>query len=90
MRADALIIPDMKTKEIIRDPLTIEFVKEVQEYADACGLKLATVADKAVGNSKLFSRYDDGSDISYHQRVRVRSYIAANPPKKPQSDEVAA
>ena len=62
-------------------PLALrEFVAEVQSFAKAKGWSVATVTDRACGNSKMIPRIFDGGSCTFDQADRVRQYMAYNPP----------
>lgn len=66
-----------------RPPALREFVSDVQAFAKAKGWSVATVTDKACGNSKLIQRILDGGSCTFDQAAKVRDFMENNPPPNP-------
>ena len=58
-------------------------IKMVEAFAARSGLATSTVCERAVGNSRLYSRLMNGGTCSLRVADRLSEYIAAN------SEEVA-
>ena len=56
-----------------------EFIIEARRYADARGIKLATLGTYAVSDKTLFARLENGGDCRVKTINRVRAYMAQNP-----------
>ena len=64
-----------------------ELLRDIQAYADTCGLTPGTVIQRAAGASGgAWQRWLAGGSCSVRTADRIRAYMAANPPR----DEAAA
>lgn len=69
---------------------TSNIVDEAQEYCRKTGISLATLAVRALGNSRFFGRHERRMEKIEEDSQRLRAFMAANPAEPVEQKERGA
>lgn len=61
--------------------ITDDLMREIWEGAEALGIARTTLCQRAVSNSGLVRRLENGGRVTLETAEAIRTYIAANRPK---------